>query len=190
MDRLIVALGNPGIKYAHTRHNIAWEALDFLPAQENETWKDKFKGQFCSIRDADDKIHFLKPQTFMNLSGESVAPMAKFFKISVENILIIHDELDLPYGSIAFKSGGGLAGHNGLKSSAACLGSQDFKRLRLGIGRPMFSSVSDWVLSGYSSDEAAVFETYMKGVVEALELYMKEGFQKAASKFSKKNILG
>lgn len=190
MDRLIVALGNPGIKYAHTRHNIAWEALNFLPALEGLAWKEKFKGKFTTLRQGESKIHFLKPQTFMNLSGESLAPMAKFFKIPVEDILILHDELDLPFGTAAFKSGGGLAGHNGLKSSAACLGSQNFKRLRLGIGRPLFGSVSDWVLSGYSPDEAAVFETYMKGVVEALELYMQQGFQKAASKFSKKDLVG
>lgn len=190
MDRLIVALGNPGIKYAHTRHNIAWEAFDFLPALEGANWKQKFKGEFTMLRLGEDKVYFLKPQTFMNLSGESVGPMAKFFKIKVEDILVIHDELDLGFGTAAFKSGGGLAGHNGLKSSATCLGSQNFKRLRLGIGRPLFGSVSDWVLSGYSADEAAVFETYMLGVAEALELYMKQGFQKAASKYSKKYFLG
>lgn len=190
MDRLIVALGNPGIKYAHTRHNIAWEVLDFLPVLQGASWKEKFKGQFTTIRQGEDKLHFLKPQTFMNVSGESIGPMAKFFKIGVEDILILHDELDLPYGTVTFKAGGGLAGHNGLKSSAACLGSQNFKRLRLGIGRPLFGSVSDWVLSGYSPEEVAVFETYMQGVVEALELYMKNGFQKAASKYSKKDLVG
>lgn len=190
MDRLIVALGNPGIRYAHTRHNIAWEAFDFLDVLDKAVWKSKFKGVYTSINNNDSKVYFLKPETFMNLSGESIAALTKFFKISVDDILIIHDELDLPYGVVGFKSGGGLAGHNGLKSSAACLGSQSFKRLRLGIGRPLFGQVSDWVLSGYSNDEQAVFETYMQGVSKALNLYIENGFQKAASQFSKKDLIG
>jgi PTH1 family peptidyl-tRNA hydrolase len=189
MDRLIVGLGNPGSKYNHTRHNIGWDCFEELSFANDLSWTEKFKGEYAVYNNGPEKVYFLKPQTFMNLSGESVQPMMNFFKIPLENILVVHDELDLPFGTIAFKKGGGLAGHNGLKSITACLGSQEFKRVRTGIGRPIHGDVSNWVLSGYTGEDKDFFREYLKGTAAALEDYIKLGFDKAASTYSKKKIV-
>jgi PTH1 family peptidyl-tRNA hydrolase len=189
MDRLIVGLGNPGSKYHHTRHNIGWDVFEELSFARDLKWTEKFKGLYAVYNNGGDKIYFLKPQTFMNLSGESLQPMMAFFKISIENILVVHDELDLPFGTLAFKNGGGLAGHNGLKSITALLGSQEFKRVRLGIGRPVHGDVSNWVLSGYTGEDKDFFEPFLKGAALALEEYIKIGFDKAATVYSKKKIV-
>ena len=117
MDKLIVGLGNYGTKYESTRHNIGWDIFEYLSFKDRLIWKEKFKGVFASHSVNGVKYHFLKPQTYMNLSGESVAPLCSFFKVKIEDILVLHDELDLPFGTVAFKKGGGLAGHNGLKST-------------------------------------------------------------------------
>ena len=126
LNRLIVALGNPGNEYVHTRHNIAWEALGFLENSIQLIWKEKFNGHFASINKNDEKIYFLRPYTFMNLSGKSVQPLTHYFKVKLENILVVHDEIDMPFGTLSFKKGGGLAGHNGLKSIAQCMGGNNF----------------------------------------------------------------
>lgn len=189
MARLIVGLGNPGKKYDLTRHNIGWDTIDKMSLVDGVNWTEKFKGLYATTNVVGEKVYFLKPQTFMNLSGESVVPMMQFFKIEVDEVLVVHDELDLEYGTIAFKDGGGLAGHNGLKSIAAQLGNQNFKRLRLGIGRPQRGSVSSWVLSGYDKDDGAVLSTYLEGAAQAIELFAKEGFAKAAREYSKKKIV-
>lgn len=189
MIKLIAALGNPGPEYELTRHNIAWLVVDEYLHKKNFHWKEKFKGQFCDLDIQGEKRYFLKPQTFMNLSGESIQPLAHFYKIKPSEILIIHDELDLPFGTIALKNGGGLAGHNGLKSAAKCLGTQDFLRLRVGIDRPSRGSVSNWVLSGFSGDQESLLGDLLKGCAQALESTIELGFSKAATKFSRKNLL-
>jgi PTH1 family peptidyl-tRNA hydrolase len=189
MDRLIVGLGNFGSKYHHTRHNIGWDSFEELSFANELRWIEKFKGHYAVIQSGPDKIYFLKPQTYMNLSGESVQPLMAFFKISIDDILVIHDELDLPFGTIAFKKGGGLAGHNGLKSITATLGSQEFKRVRVGIGRPVHGDVSNWVLSGYTGEDKDFFREYLKGIASSLEDYIKFGFDKAATTYSKKKIV-
>jgi PTH1 family peptidyl-tRNA hydrolase len=189
MDRLIVGLGNPGIKYQHSRHNIGWDVFEELSFSNELKWTDKFKGQYAVHNCEEGKIYLLKPQTFMNLSGESVIPLMQFFKIQPENILVIHDELDLPFGTIAFKNGGGLAGHNGLKSITLHLGNQDFKRVRMGIGRPVHGDVSNWVLSGYTGEDKDFFRPFLQGTAKALEEYIKLGFDKAATTYSKKKIV-
>jgi len=189
MDRLIIGLGNPGAKYHHTRHNIGWDTFEELTFSGELKWNEKFKGQFSIYSNGLDKVYFLKPQTFMNLSGESVQPLMSFYKITIDNILVVHDELDLPFGTIAFKKGGGLAGHNGLKSITEKLGSQEFKRLRIGIGRPIHGDVSNWVLSGYTGEDKDFFSQYLKAAAKALEEYIKLGFDKAATTYSKKKII-
>jgi PTH1 family peptidyl-tRNA hydrolase len=189
MIKLVVALGNPGREYEFTRHNIGWLVMDEIGHCKSGIWKTKFKGEYTDASINGEKIFFLKPQTFMNLSGESVAALAKFFKIQVTEILVLQDELDLPFGQLAFKKGGGLAGHNGLKSMAKCLGSQDFHRLRIGIGRPLHGSVSDWVLSSFYDVSDTEVELVLNGSVKAVEDVLKVGFDKAAGKNSKKNLL-
>src|SRR5688500_1806458 len=111
MFQLVVGLGNPGSEYAHTKHNIAWMLLDSSPVFERAVWKSKFKGLYAEATFKHHKFYGLKPQTFMNLSGESVQPLCSFFKIEPSQILVIHDELDIPFGQVHFKIGGGLAGH-------------------------------------------------------------------------------
>lgn len=188
MPKLIVGLGNPGSQYHKTRHNIGWDSFEKLSFFDKLNWKEKFKGLY-SIYDGEDKIYMLKPQTYMNLSGESVQPLMSFFKIDVADLLVVHDELDLPYGTISFKNGGGLAGHNGLKSIAQCLGTQEFKRLRMGIGRPQHGSVSDWVLGHYHEDQKIVFDKYLEGSARAIESYLKSGFSVVQGRYNKKKIV-
>lgn len=189
MSRLIAALGNPGTDYQKTRHNIGQQVLEYLSFYSHLNWSQKFKGFYCSYEIDGSKTHIIKPQTYMNLSGKSVAPLVNFFKIDPSDVLVLHDELDLDFGVIAFKDGGGLAGHNGLKSVAQDLGTQDFKRLRIGIGRPPHGSVSNWVLSSYAHDQLPWLEDYFSGVAAAVEYYLEYGFAKAQNKFSKKEII-
>ena len=131
--KLICALGNPGREYSATRHNVAWIFLSqWLPALD---WQKKFKGEYALLHQPR-KLIFLKPLSFMNNSGESIRTCVDFFSLDAEEILVIHDDLELPFGEVVCKKGGGLGGHNGLKSVNQHLGTRDFHRLRLGIGRP------------------------------------------------------
>jgi PTH1 family peptidyl-tRNA hydrolase len=190
MIKLIVALGNPGKEYEFTRHNIAWLSFDeFFESQKNIIWKNKFKGEYTEISYGDQKIYFLKPHTYMNLSGESVQALCSFFKISPSEIFVIHDEIDLEWGKIVLKKGGGHAGHNGLKSMAQHLGSSEFLRLRLGIGKPVHGSVSSWVLGSFAGDQVIELERILKTSSEIIHSVMKNGFEKTASQFSGKTIL-
>ncbi|CAM9895010.1 unnamed protein product, partial [Chrysoparadoxa australica] len=187
--KLIVALGNPGREYEETRHNIGWQVFEHLSFKSDLTWKEKFKGEFALINLKGEQIIFLKPQTYMNLSGESVRPAMDFYKVELNDVLVVHDEIDLPYGTLHLKKGGGLAGNNGLKSIVQHVSDQNFLRLRMGVGRPRFGEVSAHVLGKFNSDEGAVLEDFLKLGAEALEFYLKQGFQKAQNKYSKKSII-
>lgn len=189
MIKLIVGLGNPGTEYELTRHNIAWTLLDTHSDLANANWKSKFKGEYAEFRVNGEKVYALKPQTYMNLSGESVKPLCDFFKISPKEVLVIQDELDLDFGKVHFKEGGGLAGHNGLKSITQHLGTQDFYRMRLGIGRPDRGSVSNWVLSKFPAAKDTELSIVMEKGNEALEFFLKEGFKKASNTYNKKDFL-
>jgi peptidyl-tRNA hydrolase, PTH1 family len=188
MSLLIVGLGNPGPQYKDTRHNIGFQVVEKLASEQSTFWKEKFKGEYASIKLAGENHYLLKPLTYMNLSGESVVACAQFFKVALEDILIIHDELDLPFGTITYKNGGGLAGHNGLKSIAELSGSKDFKRLRCGIGRPESGTVSNFVLSPFSSDENPLVEDFINLANDSLVFYTKNGYQKTSNKYNKKTI--
>lgn len=188
MFQLIVGVGNPGPQYASTKHNIAWMFLDQSPLFGSALWKSKFKGEYAEASVKGQKVYALKPQTFMNLSGESVQPMAAFFKIPPADILVIHDELDIPFGQVHFKMGGGLAGHNGLKSIAACLGTDQFARMRIGIGRPPHGDVSNWVLSPFGKDEQIVMPTLLQKLHDPLLSAMVDGLGKVGI-YNKKNLL-
>lgn len=148
--RLIVGLGNPGPEYAATRHNVGWWWLDKLCDELGVELKpnSKFKGKCASANIASCTVHLLRPETYMNLSGESVQALAKFYKIDTKDILVIHDELDLKPGTIRFKVAGGHGGHNGLRSIIQNAGNNKFTRLRIGIGHPGHShAVESFVLS-------------------------------------------
>ena len=186
---LIVGLGNPGNEYQNTRHNIGWSLIEKLPFYIELNWKKKLKG-FFSIYECDGKkFYFLMPQTYMNLSGESVISFLNYFKIEKKNLLVLHDELELDFGTVAYKRGGGLAGHNGLKSIASALGDNNFDRFRLGIGRPAYGSVSDWVLGQYDEEEKVLLEVYLEKSVESLLLFMKEGSENVFKKYNKKKLI-
>ncbi len=189
MIKLIVGVGNPGIEYDLTRHNIAWILIDGLPQISSSNWKMKFKGDYTDFNHKGERIYVLKPQTFMNLSGESVQPLCQFFKILPEEVLVIHDELDLPFGQIHFKKGGGLAGHNGLKSIAKHLGTDTFYRMRIGIGRPDRGSVSSWVLSKIPSSMDTELNLVMRKCNQALDSLLTDGFKKASTNYNKKDFL-
>lgn len=158
---LIVGLGNPGQKYERTRHNAGFWFVDELARRTTTTLKleNKFHGELGKARIDGNEVWLLKPLTFMNRSGQSVGTLARFYKISPENILIAHDELDLPPGTIRLKKGGGHGGHNGLRDSAAQLGSKEFMRLRVGIGHPGHSSeVTNYVLGKAPQSEQILME--------------------------------
>jgi len=156
---LVVGLGNPGSQYAETRHNFGFLAVDALASRlRADPFRDKFSALVSRARLGDDDVVLLKPLTFMNLSGQSVQPAAAFFKVPVQGVVVLHDELDLPLGEVRLKVGGGHAGHNGLRSLIERLGSPEFVRVRLGIGRPpaAFREVADYVLSRFSPEERAL----------------------------------
>ena len=136
--RLIVGLGNPGARYADTRHNAGFQFVDELARREGVSFSAnrQFNGDVAEVGFGADRLWLVKPATFMNLSGQAVAPLARFYRIQPDEILVAHDELDLPPGTVRIKKGGGHGGHNGLRDIVARLGSSDFLRLRIGIGHP------------------------------------------------------
>jgi PTH1 family peptidyl-tRNA hydrolase len=161
MIRLAAFLGNPGREYEGNRHNAGRMLAQSMPFYTSLSWQKKYKGLYASC----ENVHFLMPETYMNSSGESVQAAASFFKIDEKEIIVVHDELELPLGTISLKFSGGLGGHNGLRSMKQSFGNADFWRLRIGIGRPdarapgeggpqgSGEGVYDWVLSDFSAQE-------------------------------------
>jgi len=183
--KLIVGLGNPGTKYQNTRHNIGFMITDIL---SNELYKNisnsKFKAKYVKASYNDQELIILQPQTYMNLSGESVLATANFFKIKIEDILVIHDELDIEFGKFKFKNGGGFAGHRGLKSIGALMGKNSFHRIRVGIGRPSNRQpVSDYVLNEFTNEEKAELEDVVKEVVKSIFYYLDNGIIETMNQF-------
>lgn len=186
---LVIALGNPGIQYENTRHNIAWQMIEKLAFFNELEWKRKFKGEYAPFSIEGRKVFFLVPLTYMNRSGLSLLALMQFYKIGMEQILVVHDELELDFGVFGFKNGGGLAGHNGLRSIAATLGTRNFKRMRLGISRPTHSDITSYVLNNFSFDEQAVLPVYLEETAKVLELCLVEDFDLMVKKYHKKDTL-
>ncbi len=189
MAILVAALGNPGPQYAFTRHNIAWQMLEYLSFYDEIDWEYRFKGEYTVYPMAGDKVFFLKPLTYMNRCGISVLEISNYYKIELEDTLVVHDDLELDFGVIGFKRDGGLAGHNGLRSIAAYLGSRDFNRLRLGISRPPHRDITSYVLGNFSAEEEAVLPTYLEEAAKLLEKCLVEGFDSLVEEFKKKRVL-
>src|ERR671929_1564495 len=172
LDLLVVGLGNPGREYAGHRHNVGWMVVDELARRHGGSWKSKFSGRIADVRVDGHRVGLLKPETYMNESGRSVAAAARFYKLEPDAILVVHDEIDLEHGRLQARKGGGLAGHNGLRSIAAHLGSQEFLRLRVGVGRPGRGdrrSVADYVLSPFEPEtDVTVLVTRAADAVESL----------------------
>ncbi len=162
---VIAGLGNPGAKYAHNRHNIGFMAVDRIAADHGfGPWRSKFQALVSDGRLGGEKVLLLKPQTFMNLSGQAVGEALRFYKLGPEALIVIHDELDLAPGKIRVKKGGGHAGHNGLRSIQAHLG-PDFTRLRLGIGHPGHKDrVAAWVLSDFARADQDWLDDLLRGI--------------------------
>ena len=185
LDLLVVGLGNPGREYERTRHNVGWLVVDELARRLEGRWREKFSGRLAEVRVDGLRLALLKPETFMNDSGRSVASAASFFKVEPESLLVVHDDVDLEAGRLQARSGGGLAGHNGLRSLAQALGTQDFLRLRIGVGRPGRGdsrSVADYVLSPFATEED-VGALVARGA-DAVEMVAREGVEATQQRFN------
>ena len=180
LDLLVVGLGNPGREHAQNRHNAGWMVIDELARRHGGSFKGKFSGQLAEVRDGDLRLGLLKPELYMNLSGRSVAPAVRFFKVPPEQLLVVHDEGDFDLGRLQARAGGGLAGHNGLRSIAQELGTQDFLRLRIGVGRPERGDprpLADYVLSNFDPHDDA--EAIVARAADAVETIAREGLEPA-----------
>jgi peptidyl-tRNA hydrolase, PTH1 family len=167
--RLLCFLGNPDHQYRATRHNAAWMAAEALSVYPDLEWTEKFRSRYAELRSGSGKTVLLMPLTYMNRSGQSVCAAASFYKVPPEDVVVVHDDLELPFGTIGTRLGGGLAGHNGLRSIKTCLGTGDFIRVRIGIGRPPRGSVSSWVLSRFSPDQEAVLPRILNTTAGLIE---------------------
>ncbi len=192
--KLVVGLGNPGFIYAHNRHNVGFMAVNQV-AQDLNIKFDRKQGHARTGMGTlgAKKVLVARPQTFMNASGESVSALMKRWEMSPADIVVIHDDLDLPLGKIRLRLGGGPGGHNGLKSIIARLGTQEFHRVRIGIGRPEIdpengddkeASVIDYVLSNFSREEAKVIEELLPKVSEAVAAILRDGIVEAMNRFN------
>jgi peptidyl-tRNA hydrolase, PTH1 family len=173
LDLLVAGLGNPGREYARNRHNAGWLVVDELARRHDGSWRSKFSGQLAEIRLDGHKLALLKPETFMNESGTSVGAAARFYKLDPEAVLVVHDEGDFDLGRLQLRIGGGSGGHNGLRSIAQHLRTQDFMRLRVGVGRPERGDprpLADYLLSDFAPhDDVDSLVTRAADAVEALE---------------------
>ncbi len=188
--KLIVGLGNPGPKYLWTRHNAGFIVLDrFAHLAGIQTTRKSFSGYYGEGDFEGNRLLLLKPQTYMNLSGRSVAEALRFHKLTTADLIVIHDELDIPFGQIKLKADGGHGGHNGLRSLHQELGSGEYKRLRIGIGKPLHGDMADYVLTNFSKDEMNELPKIVDGVVDALEMLIVEGLPKSMSLYNNKNLI-
>ncbi|WP_052078653.1 aminoacyl-tRNA hydrolase [Spirochaeta lutea] len=163
----IVFLGNPGSQYSKTRHNAAWQVCDAW--RTGQSWEKKFSSLWSKTSVGGKDVLLQKPETYMNNSGRAVQALLQFFKIPLQSCLVVHDDLELPFGTVGFQAGGGLQGHNGLKSIAGSCGGPGFLRLRIGIGRPVHGSVSSFVLSRFSREEEIQFPLVVETSRKLLE---------------------
>jgi len=189
---LIIGLGNPGKRYRWTRHNIGFMVLERLAVKHEVDLKQKsFDALWGRGKIAGTELFLAMPQTYMNLSGIAVRGLLAYFKVDINNLIVIHDDLDLPFGNVRLKKGGGNAGHKGLGSITETLGSSDFIRVRLGIGRPADKSrIEGYVLEPFEAEEEIPFlPKVVSGAAEAVEDIVLSGMEKAIAKY-RKNILG
>ncbi len=185
LDLLIAGLGNPGREHTKDRHNVGWMTVDELARRHGGTFKSKFNGQLSELRLGESRVALLKPETFMNDSGSAIQAAARFFKAPLETLLVVHDDVDLPAGRLQARLGGGLAGHNGLRSIAQSLGSQDFLRLRIGVGRPARGDarpVADYVLSPFAPEDDA--EAIVTRAADAVESLLTGGLDETQRRFN------
>ena len=189
--KLICGLGNPGPRYAGNRHNVGFLIVDALARRLGaELHQRKFDGRLGQLTRENQRLLFFQPQTFMNSSGTAVAGAARFYKLSPADLLVIHDELDLPFGRVQLKKGGGAAGHLGLESIIDWLGSGDFPRLRFGIGKPEGPGAKErvvgYVLSDFTTDELRALPELVGRAAQAAEVWSSEGLAAAMNRFNRR----
>jgi PTH1 family peptidyl-tRNA hydrolase len=185
LDLLVAGLGNPGGGYARTRHNVGFLVADELARRHDGSFRSKFNGQLAEVRLDDLRLALLKPETYMNVSGKSVAAAGKFFKVDAADLLVVHDDVDLATGRLQARLGGGLAGHNGLRSIASSLGTQDFLRLRIGVGRPERGDprpVADYVLSEFEPELEV--EALVARSADAVESLARDGLEATQARYN------
>jgi len=185
VDLLVAGLGNPGAEHARDRHNVGWMVVDELARRHAGSFKGKFRGRLADVRLEDAKLALLKPETYMNDSGASIQSAAAFYKLAPASVLVVHDDVDLEVGRLQARLGGGLAGHNGLRSIAQRLGSQEFLRLRIGVGRPGRGDprpVADYVLSGFAAEDDA--EAIVARAADVVECVVAEGLEETQRRFN------
>lgn len=190
--RLIVGLGNPGADYAQTRHNVGFRFADRLAARHQGVFKSerKFGGEACVITVEGERVRLFKPMTYMNRSGNGIRSVSAYYEIRPPEILVVHDELDLPVGTTRLKRGGGDGGHNGLRDTIAHIG-REFMRLRIGIGRPDHSDdVIDYVLKRSSRDDEALIDTAMDEALDVMPILLTQGEQRAMHRLHTRESTG
>ena len=184
---LIACLGNPGSKYAMTRHNVGFMAADYwLKSLGGADWREEYKAHTKKFKIEGKEVILVKPQTYMNLSGESVQAIMNFYKIDRANLLVVHDEVDFPYGTIKMQFNRSPGGQNGVKNITQLLGSQEYARLRIGVGRPSHPdfALADYVLGNFSKDEQTSLDKVLETSADAIECFILEGINKASTKFN------
>jgi peptidyl-tRNA hydrolase, PTH1 family len=185
LELLVAGLGNPGPEHVRDRHNVGWMVADELARRHSGSFRSKFSGRLAETRLGDVRIAVVKPETYMNESGRSIAAAARFFKVAPENVLVVHDDVDLPVGRLQARLGGGLAGHNGLRSIAQALGTPEFQRLRIGVGRPERGDprpVADYVLSPFAPEDDV--EEIVGRSADAVESLVSDGLVDTQQRFN------
>lgn len=183
--KFIVGLGNPGKKYKKTRHNVGFEAVEELASMWQLSWKkSKWRSETAETMAGGEKVILVKPLTYMNLSGEAVGPMLDFYKASPEDVLVVYDDLDLAPGTVRLRKKGGHGGHNGLRSLIEHLGTKEFKRLRIGIGKPEKVSVIDYVLGTFPPEERKQMEEAVKKAAASAEAWSSKSFDEVMNEFN------
>ncbi|MGM9619443.1 MAG: aminoacyl-tRNA hydrolase [Oscillospiraceae bacterium] len=184
---LLVCLGNPGREYAETRHNVGFLAADLLSREKGvKVERLKFRALTGTVTLGGEKVLVMKPQTFMNLSGEAVGQAARFYKLPPQRVLVIQDDVALPLGKLRIRANGSAGGHNGLKSIIAHLGSEEFPRIKVGVGAPQHPEheMVDWVIGKFTPAERKVLDQALQRAVDAAECVIREGVQKAQNRYN------
>src|SRR5574344_48566 len=216
MIQLVAFLGNYGREYENSRHNTAWLFESSLPFASKFSWQSKYKSDFCAVdydvfaswlkdahlikvhddgtpvvpKDAPQKLYFIKPMTYMNLSGDAIGEVCRFFKIPAGAVLVVHDEIELPLGTVSFKWSGGLGGHNGLRSTKAVLGTADFWRLRFGVSKPASGDIADYVLGSFTQDQRIILsQVFPQAVTLFADALTSADPQRLIASWGKKKLL-
>lgn len=184
--KIVVGLGNPGREYGATRHNVGFMTVDALAGRWGvKVWREKYSALVAEYRGAE-TVLLVKPQTYMNLSGQAVAAFVRFYKLTVADVIVVYDDIDLPAGRLRLRPGGGAGGHRGIESLFDHLGNDAFARVRIGVGRPPeYMEAADYVLSRFSPDEQPLMEEAVKRAADAVEAVLKVGLAKAANEYNK-----